>query len=116
MKSGPLLGLPVELCLLCARYTQHVKTATQASDAIAIAYQVTDDIADAPSDLAAGDLNYLALIEGDLPSRATAARSHAAEYARSAIMVAKSLPENAGEGFIRLAEKFIPAMPMGEAA
>ena len=116
MKSSPLLGLPVELSLLCAGYMQHIKTAMQASDAIAIAYQVTDDISDAQCDIAAGDLNYLALIEGDMVSRANAARSHAAGYARSAIAVAKSLPEHSGDGLIRLAEKFIPAIPVGEAA
>ena len=116
MKSGPLLGLPVELCLIAAKLSDHVSTAMAASDAIAIAYQTTDDIADAVRDSKMQGLNFLALVEGDRACRIRAANLHASKHARLAIKIAKTLPRGSGEGLIALAEKFIPILAMEGAA
>ena len=116
MKSGPLLGLPVELCLIAANRQADVSAAMTASDAIAIAYQTTDDISDAECDIAVGGLNFLALVQGEMASRAHAARQHAADFARSAITIAKNLPDGSGDGLVALAEKFVPVLEIGEAA
>lgn len=116
MKSGPLLGLPVELCLIAADRSADVSAAMAASDAIAIAYQTTDDISDADRDMDVGALNFLAIVQGDMKSRTQAARSHASEYARKAIAIAKTLPSGSGSGLIALAEKFVPHLAIGEAA
>ena len=115
MKSGPLLGLPVELSLIAAGLSEHVATAMAASDAIAIAYQTTDDILDAERDISSGSLNFIALVQGDMASRARVARLHATKHAQAAIKIAKTLPSEAGDGFISLAEKFDPAVAMLEA-
>ncbi|MEM7493509.1 MAG: polyprenyl synthetase family protein [Pseudomonadota bacterium] len=116
MKSGPLLGLPVELCLIAAGRSADVSAAMAASDAIAIAYQTTDDIADAERDIDAGAVNFLAMIQGDMKSRTQAARLHASEYAHTAIAIAETLPDQSGNGLIALAEKFVPLLAIGEAA
>ena len=115
MKSGPLLGLPVELSLIAAGLSEHVSTAVAASDAIAIAYQTTDDISDAERDISAGGLNFISLVHGDIASRANAAHLHATKHARAAIKIAKTLPNESGDGFISLAEKFDPVATMLEA-
>lgn len=116
MKSGPLLGLPVELCLIAANLSKSVFKAMAASDAIAIAYQTVDDICDAERDIEAGGLNFLAMIPGDMQSRAHTARLHASQYSQSAIKIAQTLPDGSGEGLISLAKKFVPVLAMGEAA
>ena len=116
MKSGPLLGLPVELCLIAAHASSHLDCAIQASDAIAIAYQVTDDLSDAADDLASGGLNFLALLEGDMTRKRAAALQHAAYHAEAAIRLAERLPCHAGKGLRQLADKFIPSRHMGAAA
>ena len=108
MKSGPLLGLPVELCLIAADRPAHVSAAMAASDAIAIAYQTTDDISDAERDTEAGGLNFLSIVQGDMKSRVQAAHLHAREYAQAAIAIAKTLPDGSGNGLIALTKKFIP--------
>ena len=90
MKSGPLLGLPVELCLIAANRQASVSAAMTASDAIAIAYQTIDDISDAERDIEAGGLNFLAMLQGDMTTRTCVARQHASDFARSAIIIAKS--------------------------
>ena len=116
MKSGPLLGLPVELCLIAADRSAHVSAAMAASDAIAIAYQTTDDISDAERGTETGGLNFLTIVQGDMKSRTQAARLHACEYARAAIAIAKTLPDGAGDGLIALTGKFIPGPTIVEAA
>ena len=116
MKSGPLLGLPVELCLIAADRPAHVSAAMAASDAIAIAYQTTDDISDAERDTEAGGLNFLSIVQGDMKSRVQAAHLHAREYAQTAIAIAKTLPDGSGNGLIALTKKFIPGPAIVEAA
>ena len=115
-KSGPLLGLPVELCLIAADRLAFVSAAMAASDAIAIAYQTTDDISDVKNDLEAGGLNFLAIVQGDEKSRIRAAQLHASEYARRAIEIASKLPDGTGEGLVALANKFAPHPVIEEAA
>ena len=113
-KSGPLLGLPVELCLIAANHSEMTNIAVAASDAIAIAYQITDDISDVDRDSEAGSLNFLNLLQGDLKSQTKTARLYASEHASLGIKLAKKLPERSGYGFITIAEKFAPAMADGE--
>ena len=107
--------MPVEKSLIAAGLTEQVLTATAASDAIAIAYQTTDDISDAERDISSGGLNFIALVQGDMAARVNAARMHATSHARAAIKIATTLPHKSGDGFISLAEKFNPAAEMLEA-
>ena len=86
-----------------------------ASDAIAIAYQTTDDIADAVRDSKMQGLNFLALVKV-IGRSLRAANLHASKHARLAIKIAKTLPRGSGEGLIALAEKFIPILAMEGAA
>ena len=116
MKSGPLLGLPVELCLIAGNASEHVDAARRASDAIAIAYQTTDDISDVDRDIETNSFNFLALIGGDMNVKTIAARRHAAIYAKTAIEIAQTLPGQTGDGLIRLARKLMTASAVGEAS
>ena len=54
-KSGPLLGLGLELVLVAAGYERQAGLAAQAARAFAVAYQIIDDMDDRYSDLADGD-------------------------------------------------------------
>ena len=51
-KSGPLLGLGLELALIAAGFERESMLASQAARDFAIAYQIADDIADQAQDLA----------------------------------------------------------------
>ncbi len=53
-KSGPLLGLGIELVLIAAGYDQQTGIAARAARDFAVAYQIIDDIADQEHDRADG--------------------------------------------------------------
>jgi geranylgeranyl diphosphate synthase type II len=109
MKSGPLLGLPVELCLIAAGYSTFVPLAQQASYEIAIAYQVTDDIQDMDKDKVKGALNYTSLLTGSPTEVIDEARAYASERAKKAQRAAADLPNGSGFGLNLLAQRFIYA-------
>ena len=115
-KSGPLLGLPIELCLIAADHTESISQAINASNFIAAAYQIADDILDAQSDLQSGDLNVITFFAGSLAERTKAAQSLAIDNAQDAIKLATSLPSNVGDGLVSLALKFLAAPDLGAVA
>ena len=93
-KSGPLLGLPIELTLLAAR-EDSLQSASEACGAFAVAYQIIDDLKDSDADRHAGSLNVLGCLGGCLQPE-TVARHIANSYCRHAKRLAESLPSNAG--------------------
>jgi len=109
MKSGPLLGLPVELCLIAAGRADSISTAQQASYEIAIAYQVTDDIQDMDQDREKGALNFTSLLVGSRDEVIAQAKVYASERARKAKRLAAELPHGSGRGLDLLAQRFVDA-------
>ena len=107
MKSGPLLGLPVELCLIAAGQMEAVKNARQASYEIAVAYQVSDDIQDMDRDKKKGAMNFTSLSKGPRADLIEKAKLFASERALEAQRLAGLLPCGSGRGLILLAEHFI---------
>lgn len=107
MKSGPLLGLPVELCLLAAGHEEAVTIARRASYEIAIAYQVADDIHDMDSDMAKGAFNFTSLLAGSRADIVREAKMFASERAKEAQRLSGLLPYDSGKGLASLAQRFI---------
>jgi geranylgeranyl diphosphate synthase type II len=97
-KSGPLIALPVRLALLLARAPGD-DLARQAAAALAVGYQIADDLVDLPRDRAAGRLNAVTALEGAGHPLATAramAVAEARRHLRAAMACARSIPQNAG--------------------
>ncbi len=61
-KSGPLMSLPIEMCLMSARRWQALDTAQRCAEAFAVGYQIFDDLADAPGDRRRGALNIVSVL------------------------------------------------------
>ncbi|MGF1502305.1 MAG: polyprenyl synthetase family protein [Paracoccaceae bacterium] len=99
-KSGPLLALPLELCLLAARKPVTLPAARRAGLAFGVAYQIADDIADVDEDARAGTVNAVLQLERSRGLSRDAARAVAARIATAhlaeASEAASSLPRNAG--------------------
>lgn len=97
-KSGPLLGLPLELPLLWAGHHDAVAVAATAADRFAVGYQAADDLGDVEGDRRAGRPNLVNLFAdaGD-PAPARRAAAHAATAFRTAATLARSLPSGSGE-------------------
>ncbi len=92
-KSGPLLGLPLELPLLVAGYERLLETANRAACLFALSYQIADDIDDAarePVDHQANLVTVLSL-SGDTDAVATAKRLGRA-HLEAALSLARKLP------------------------
>ncbi len=110
-KSGVLFALPIELALLYAGCEESVEQARRAAHALAVGYQITDDLEDLESDLAAaggkGRLNYVSLAgERSGSSGVELARERALELLHEAVSLAESLPHGAGAPLQRLARRF----------
>ena len=106
-KSGALLALPLELVVLAADRDHALKTATQAGEAFAIAYQIADDMADLAEDLALGNCNIIAVIQSqDHFATAQQARHQARLLAQThldqASKYASQLPDRSGQALIAL--------------
>lgn len=93
-KSGPLIALPVRLALMAAR-AEGDGAADTAARALAVGYQVLDDLRDLAEDRRAGRPNVVLALENMGRSR-----QHAVEYARTQLhaadATARSIPHDAG--------------------
>lgn len=101
-KSGPLLGLPLELVLCAAGFNDHVLAARDAATSLAIAYQITDDIEDELFDAQySGCLNAVTVLRNagsDKPRQA--ARYEALLALREATRMTLYLPSECGESML----------------
>lgn len=106
-KTGPLLALPVRLALSAAGQGGD-RLARDTGYAIAVAYQVRDDLADRDADRAGGRINLCALLEarGLTPYQAFETACHEGSGAlRKARRLAALLPGNSGRAFCNLADQ-----------
>lgn len=106
-KSAPLLALPVRLSLTAARIDADT-LAQRAAVAVAIAYQIADDVTDRDRDRAAASPNACLALEHE-DHTADAARDAAILRARAALtearVLAADIPEDGGGGLASLADK-----------
>ena len=106
-KTGPLLALPVRLALFGGG-TSGDDDAVQAGHALAIAYQVLDDLNDLDADRAMGRANLCTLLEdsGCTPANSIAkARGEALSALDRARSFASLLPPGAARAFCNLADR-----------
>lgn len=107
-KSGPLLSLPFELCLLAAGQDESLATARRAGEDFALGYQMIDDIADAHADAAKGEPNILAILKrAGETDPCEVARTRAEAALRAAGGLALGLPENCGASLAEAAGMLI---------
>ncbi|MEO0392782.1 MAG: polyprenyl synthetase family protein [Pseudomonadota bacterium] len=108
-KSGPLLGLPVSLCLLVAGHQDQLDRVKRIERLVAIAYQFVDDIGDWQDDQAQGSLNGVLVLARAQKTTPIAAINEAAALTRRHLLhareQAKSLPHGSGAVFIDLADR-----------
>lgn len=101
-KSGPLLGLPLELPLVAAGLVQFMDVAREAAEAFAIGYQIADDLQDIarddPARTARGTNVVWVLRDAAAgPEAERIAARHAAAALARADARAGSLPNGSGE-------------------
>lgn len=106
-KSGALLALPLELAVLAADREYALKTATQAGEAFAIAYQIADDMVDLSEDLALGNCNIITVLQAqDSGAKAQQVRHQASLLAQmhlnQACKYASQMPDHSGQALIGL--------------
>lgn len=116
-KSGPLLSLPFELCLIAAERPESVETARRAGEDFAFGYQMIDDIDDARADTAKGEPNIVAILKraGERDPHA-AARVLAEAALRAASDRAFALPGRSGEPLAEAAAALISRLREREGA
>jgi len=100
-KSGVLFALPLEMAALYAGRDDAMEGIQAASRALSIGYQITDDLADFVTDIAAGDssrLNYVVVLDrsGGPEDAIAAARTRSLELLDEAHRGASSLPGGMG--------------------
>ena len=117
-KSGPLLSLPIELALLMANSDAHLQRAANAAWYFAVAYQMTDDLADVERDALNEELNVVAVLASagvDAPLQAASrlALEHFSEAKRAALAlpngVGQLLAEYASQGICKLTAQQVVA-------
>lgn len=106
-KSAPLLGLPIELALIAADRADVLGRAEAAARAFAVAYQMADDLEDAETDIANGQMNIITVIARHVPLDAARVMSEAliARDYGLACELARSLPSGCGALMADLAEE-----------
>ena len=108
-KSGALIGLPLELCLISAQMSEWLPKTAAVVEPFSIGYQILDDLNDLKEDVASDSkqrsLNAILVLEqlqgSDDPIKT--ARQLAREKFQQAAMSAKMLPKNVGHQFAELA-------------
>ncbi|MEM6902228.1 MAG: polyprenyl synthetase family protein [Pseudomonadota bacterium] len=88
-KSGPLLGLPIELSLVMAGRPDEVEVLNRAVRSIAIAYQLVDDLGDVEEDAAQGTLNGVWVLARQADSSEVVAVKEAATLVRQHLTYAR---------------------------
>ncbi len=108
-KSGPFLGLPLELALIASACSEHCPTARSAAVDLAVAYQIADDLEDESAD--AGDerqpqcLNAVAVLRNAGQSDpGHAARQFGLAALRQAAHAAATLPHESGMPLLKCIE------------
>lgn len=115
-KSGPLLALPMRLVLLAGDVADDVQ-ATRAGHALALAYQIIDDLGDRSRDRERGSMNGCHILEseGRSPHQAAALAisraRHALDLARTE---AHRLPAGAGSVYLSLAARLLRQLAESE--
>ena len=107
-KSGPLLGLPLELALTAAGQHDYVPVARDAATSLATAYQIADDLEDEQRDVrkdAPSCLNAVAVLRnaGYIKPRQVA-RYQATLALRDAMRLSMYLPSGSGESMLECIE------------
>ena len=116
-KSGALLSLPLELALVGSGQTQWAGTARRAAEALAIGYQIVDDLDDFAKDTAHGprshSLNVCLMFNADHGGQAGDAENVSRDAARklgqshllAAVALAETLPAETGALLVELASR-----------
>ena len=109
-KSGPLLGLPMELGLLAADQDTALASARAAGDAFAIAYQISDDLKDLKNDIRHQSLNlvHMLMVQGH-NAPVDAAITEGALQLERCIQYATTLPNGVGEFLVQCAQHMMGA-------
>lgn len=108
-KSGALIGLPLELCLISAQMSEWLPKTASVVEPFSIGYQILDDLndlkEDAASDLKQRSLNAILVLEQKHRSGdpVMAARYLARQKFQEAATSAGMLPRNLGRQFAELA-------------
>jgi len=108
-KSAPLLGLPIELALIAADRADALDRAEAAAGAFAVAYQMADDIEDADTDIATGQMNIISVMARHVSLDAARVMTRALivrDY-QLACDLARSLPSGCGALMADLAEEYL---------
>jgi geranylgeranyl pyrophosphate synthase len=96
-KSGPLLILPMELCLHLADCADSSATAEECGRHFAIGYQMFDDLRDVANDKAKGSLNAVLIMAGCGHNHPEACVTNlATEHFRQAQILSRNLPAECG--------------------
>lgn len=88
-KSASLLSLPLELPLLVSGHRGAMQDAHEAAGYFAVAYQISDDLADLDQDQAQGSLNAVLMLEHSEGLSRVQAQSAAAAHARHSLRQSK---------------------------
>ena len=108
-KSGALIGLPLELCLISARMPEWLPNIAAVVEPFAIGYQILDDLKDldedAKSDTKQQSLNAILVLEQlqGSQNKIDAAKQLAVQKFHEAAKSAKLLPQNLGGQLAELA-------------
>ncbi|MEM7283301.1 MAG: polyprenyl synthetase family protein [Pseudomonadota bacterium] len=108
-KSGPLLGLPIELALVVANLSSYKPFARQAATQLAIAYQIADDIDDAlidsGTDTQSACLNAVNVFKASgINNPKLAASYHALTALIRSARAAQNLPRHSGLPILNVVE------------
>ena len=108
-KSGALIGLPLELCLISAQMTEWLPKTASVVEPFSIGYQIFDDLKDLKDDMASDSkqrsLNAILVLEQlhDCEDPIKMARQLARKKFKQAAINANSLPNTLGHQFAELA-------------
>jgi Polyprenyl synthetase len=115
-KSGALLSLPIEFALAASCRTDLIAHARSAAEAFAIAYQITDDLADIAHDAtnaeSSDSFNIVTVLQRDglVDDARSAAQRIGLQHAVRAIAAADALPHGVGAILKTLALSLRPAL------
>jgi geranylgeranyl diphosphate synthase type II len=119
-KSGPLLGLPLELCLNAVGDPTSAETAVAAGYRVALAYQYADDLADTAGDRAAATPNaVLVCAEADgIPERLARRRilRRAQRHLDAGRTLAGALPSVVRAALVPLERRLADSLAAADAA
>lgn len=106
-KSGALLSLPIELVFVASGKEKWLDQARDAAEAFAVAYQISDDLADVVLDKESDSLNIIFILEstGSGSEAMVSACLLGNQYLDRAIVLSRELPFASGSILARLASE-----------